>query len=226
MSIPRKSLDTSNGRKKTNKLSWCSFFKSLNPCIFARCDNAFYFSNEYTMAALLRYPRPKAVISPAIHFSTPSLLLKFPLPSTQMWPIVSSQGTKIGETGSFHIAWRPVFSDNCAVSPEGGHLLTLSMWVSHYLLRVIGLDSATFDFSAQVLLVPGSTSGAGRWFHRLSRDLGRYLIRVLVAWPLFLFCLINSPLTAPPPPEPHMVDELQITECWHVSQLSTVLQVM
>ena len=137
MSIPRKSLDTSNGRKRTNKLSWCSFFKSLNPCIFARCDNAFYFSNEYTMAPLLRHPRPKAVISLAIHFCTPSLLLKFPLPSTQTWPIVSSQGTEIGETSSFHTAWGPVFSDNCAVSPEGGHLLTLSMWVSHYLLRFL-----------------------------------------------------------------------------------------
>ena len=130
MSIPRKNLDTSNGRKKTNKLSWCSFFKSLNPCIFARCDSAFYFSNEYTMVPLLRHPRPKAVISPAIHFCTPSLLLKFPLPSTQMWPIVSSQGTEIGETGSFSHRLRACFQWQLCCVPWRRPSAHLAMRVS------------------------------------------------------------------------------------------------
>lgn len=59
----------------------------------------------------------------------------FPSLPLKCGPSCLPRAPRLEKLAPFHTAWGPVFNDNCAVSPEGGHLLTLSMWVSHYLLR-------------------------------------------------------------------------------------------
>lgn len=117
-----------------------------------------------------------------------------PFLSSQTQPILSPQGTEVGELPSFHTVWSSVFSDNCAVSSEGGHLFTLADLSISLPVKIpklapfIEFESIPFDSSTQVLLVPESPSGAGRWFHRLSGAHRGHLIRVLIAWTLLTFC--------------------------------------
>ena len=131
MSIPRKSLDTSNGRKKTNKLSWCSFFKSLNPCIFARCVTVLFISAMNTQWYHFWDILDQRQLSPQLSTSARRLSFSnFPSLPLKCGPSCLPRAPRLEKPAPFHTAWGPVFSDNCAVSPEGGHLLTLSMRVS------------------------------------------------------------------------------------------------
>lgn len=134
-----------------------------------------------------------------------------------MWTLVFSQGTKLGKPPPFHTVWWPVFSDNCAVSPEGGHLFTLVMWVSHYLSRFLSWILLV-DEIPQLLIFQLRSYWCqslflrlGRWFHGLSGAFRKHLIRVLMAWTLFIFCPMISHFTLPPP---CVVHGLWITKCW------------
>lgn len=170
MSIPRKSLDTSNVRKQTNKLFWCSFFKSLNLCISARCNSAFYFSNEYTMAPLLRNLRPKTELSPQLSISANCLSFSnFPsLPLISNVTHAVFPGHYGWRTTSFSHSLRTYFQWQLCCVPwrrpsvhPGDVSVSLPVKISN-LDPVTGLDSTPFDCSAQVLLVPESPSGAGK----------------------------------------------------------------
>lgn len=122
----------------------------------ARCEGAFHFSNGYTMAPLLRNPRLRTALSPQLSSSTNNL----PVPS----PLHSSLGAK---AGAYLLLTQSegLFSDNCAVFYEGGHLFTwadvrvsLPVKISK-LAPIIRVESTPFDSSAQVLLVPEPPSG-------------------------------------------------------------------
>lgn len=137
------------------KFFWYSFWKAPEPCMSARCEGAFHFSNEYTTAPLLWNPRPRTALSPQLSSSANNL----PVPS----PLLSSQGAK---AGAYLLLTQSegLFSDNCTVSCEGGHLFTWAdMRVSlparvSKLAPVIRAESTPFDSSAQVLLVPETPS--------------------------------------------------------------------
>lgn len=169
MSRPRKDLDTSYVRNKTN--THYSDVLSLNPQIpvflpgvtvlFISAMNTqwhhFLENLDQREGYLPSHPFVQT-ISPS-HVSPPFL-------SSQTWTILSSQGTRVGEPLSFHTVWGSVFSDNCAVSSEGGHLFTLAEVSISLPVKIsklapfIVLEPTPFDSSAQVLLVPESFSGA------------------------------------------------------------------
>lgn len=169
MSIPRKHLDTSNVRNKTNKLVWHSLFKSLNLCFCARRDRAFYFSNECTMAPLLRNPRLKTELSPQLPISSNCLSFS----NFSSFPLVSNVNPRVFPG---HQAWRTAsFSHSlmacfqwqlCRVPWRGPsvHLGDVSVSLPVKISKldpVSGWDSTAFDFSAPVLLVPESLSAEG-----------------------------------------------------------------
>ena len=54
----------------------------------------------------------------------------FPSLPLKCGPSCLPRAPRLEKLAPFHTAWGPVFSNNCAVSSEGGYLLTLLMWVS------------------------------------------------------------------------------------------------
>lgn len=178
MSTPRKGLDTSYVRNKTN--TNYSDVLSLNPQVpvFLPGVKVLFISAMNTQwHDFLEIWDQRRSISPAIHFCKQSLLLKFPLPSSHLkrgpscFPRVPRLESRLLFTGS-----EGLFSVTIGLCPLKEAICSpWRMWVSlpvkiSKLAPVRGLASTPFDSSARVLLVPDLLLGLGRWFHRLSGD--------------------------------------------------------
>lgn len=200
MSTPRKGLDTSYVRNKTNTNYSDVLSLNLQIPIFLPGVKVLFISAMSTQwHDFLEIWDQRRSISPAIHFCKQSLLLKFPLPSSHLkrgpscFPRVPRLESRLLFTGS-----EGLFSVTIGLCPLKEAICSpWRMWVSlpvkiSKLAPVRGLASTPFDSSARVLLVPDLLRGWGDGFTGFLGTLRRYVIKALIAWTLFLFCPLRQ----------------------------------